>query len=189
MQRNTLFGGIALLLAGGVIGAGAMISSSAMADEGATPPANEVTMINVGADGEAVQCTFSGAEADGLFPEFPAMALPTEGVDAPVLSGSGVIEVDPNNLPDGVEIGSVVASGAVSVQVDAATGEIVENSEALPLPDDVQVLSMDDAREGTPEECAAMRDQAVSGVPAEGGMVIGATGTISATAGVEPTQP
>ena len=65
MQRNTLFGGIALLLAGGVIGAGAMISSSAMAEEGGTPPANEVTMINVGADGEAVQCTFSGAEADG----------------------------------------------------------------------------------------------------------------------------
>ena len=182
MQRNTLFGGIALLLAGGVIGAGAMISSSAMADEGGTPPANEVTMINVGADGEAVQCTFSGAEADGLFPDMP---LSNEAIEVPISGDAGFIEIDPANLPEGV----TVESGVVSVSADAGGGQIIGSNEAIPVPDDVQVLSMDDARQGTPEECAAMRDQAVSGVPAEGGMVIGATGTISATAGNEPTQP
>lgn len=179
MQRNTLFGGIALLLAGGVIGAGAMISSSAMADEGGTPPANEVTMINVGADGEAVQCTFSGAEADGLFPEMPlsneAIPVSIDGTPVPVAGGSGVVEIDPANPPEGVVIGS----GVVSVQVDAGSGQIVGSDEAIPVPADVQVLSMDDARDGTPEECAAMRDQMTSGVPAEGGMVIGATGIVS----------
>ena len=112
MQRNTLFGGIALLLAGGVIGAGAMISSSAMAADGNTPPANEVTMINVGADGEAVQCTFTGAEADGLFPEMPAgelpIPVPADGNLVPAVGGSGVVEIDPANPPEGVVIGSGV---------------------------------------------------------------------------------
>lgn len=181
MQRNTLFGGIALLLAGGVIGAGAMISSSAMADEGGTPPANEVTMINVGADGEAVQCTFSGAEADGLFPELPADALPVPVGDLPVLaggSGSGLVEIDPENLPEGVEMGPAVASGVVTVGVDASTGEAIELS-GTALEGEVVILSGDDARDGTPEECAAMREQAVSGQPAEGSMVIGATGIVS----------
>jgi len=172
MQRNTLFGGLALLMAGGVIGAGAMISSSAMADEGGTPPANEVTMINVGADGEAVQCTFSGADAEGLFPSMP---LSNEAIPVPVSGDAAVVEIDPANPPEGVVIGS----GVVSVSADAGSGQIVGSEEAIPVPADVQVLSMDEAREGTPEECAAMRDQMASGVPAEGGMVIGATGVVS----------
>ncbi|MEN9644138.1 MAG: hypothetical protein RL238_807 [Actinomycetota bacterium] len=180
MQRNTLFGGLALLMAGGVIGAGAMISSSAMADEGGTPPANEVTMINVGSDGEAVQCTFSGADAEGLFPEMPSIgmdvAIPAENVATPVegvVGGSGVIEIEAGSLPEGVEIGEAIAVGDIS-------------GSALPtdLPDGVQVLSADDARDGTPEECAAMREQAASGQPAEGSMVIG-----SAVAEALPTQP
>jgi len=180
MQRNTLFGGIALLLAGGVIGAGAMISSSAMADEGGTPPANEVTMVNIGSDGEAVECTFSGAEADGLFPELATEALPIPVGDLPAQAGggSGVIEIDPENLPEGVEVGPAVASGVVTVGVDAATGEAVEIS-GTALEAEVVVLSGDDARDGTPEECAAMREQAASGQPAEGSMVIGATGVVS----------
>lgn len=180
MQRNTLFGGIALLLAGGVIGAGAMISSSAMADEGGTPPANEVTMVNIGSDGEAVECTFSGAEADGLFPEMPADAQSIPVGDLPVQAGggSGLIEIDPANLPEGVEMGPAVASGVVTVGVDAATGEAVEIS-GTALEGEVVVLSGDDARDGTPEECAAMREQAASGQPAEGSMVIGATGVVS----------
>lgn len=182
MQRNTLFGGIALLLAGGVIGAGAMISSSAMAEEGGTPPANEVTMINVGADGEAVQCTFSGAEADGLFPD---VSLTADAIEVPISGDAGFVEIDPANLPEGV----TVESGVVSVSADAGSGQIIDTNEAVPVPADVQVLSTDDAREGTPEECAAMRDQMTSGVPAEGGMVIGATGIITGSAGVEPATP
>ena len=182
MQRNTLFGGLALLMAGGVIGAGAMISSSAMADEGGTPPANEVTMINVGTDGEAVQCTFSGADAEGLFPSMPSIgmegAIPAENVATPVeggvvVGGSGVIEIEAGSLPEGVEIGEAIAVGDIA-------------GSALPteLPEGVTVLSADDAREGTPEECAAMREQAASGQPAEGSMVIG-----SAVAEALPTQP
>ena len=68
MKRNTLFGGLALMAAGGVIGAGAMISSNAMADTAGAAPTDQLTMISIGDDGEAVQCTFEGADLDGLLP-------------------------------------------------------------------------------------------------------------------------
>jgi hypothetical protein len=166
MQRNTLFGGLALLLAGGVIGAGAMISSSAMAAEESPPPANQLTMVNVGADGEAVQCTFEGAEVDGLFPELPAAAPDQElPAGAVPVGGSGTIE--------GVGVGFGVA-----VSPDGSEGELLDITE---LPVAMEVVSLDEAREGTPEECAAMREQATSGVAVTGSMVIGSTGVDLAT--------
>lgn len=192
MQRNTLFGGLALLAAGGLIGAGAMVSSNAMADTpAAADTANELTMINVGPDGEAVKCTFTGADAAAMMPDIGLAPVPVgAGVPAGAATGSGVltvtagaagegapIEIDPNNPPPGVVVGSAVvgASGVVDAQ-------------GLPtldsLPAGVQILSADDAREGTPEECAAMRD---TGLFVAGGAVGGATASVSVTG--EATKP
>lgn len=186
MKRNTLFGGLALLGAGGVIGAGAMISASAMADDAGTPRADEVTIVQVTTDGEAVQCTFAGPDVEGLLPDLlgvaPDQALPVDGEFT--TSGSGVIEVAVGDLPEGV----LVASGAVTVSAEGTVGDVgelpsLDSLDSLPI-DNMQVVSVDDAREGTAEECAAMRAQAQAGATgAEGAegvtsMVIGSAGVI-----------
>lgn len=176
MKRNTLFGGLALLGAGGVIGAGAMISASAMADDTGTPPADEITIVQVTTDGEAVQCTFAGADVEGLLPDLlgvtPEQVLPVDGEFT--TSGSGVIEVATGDLPEGV----LVATGAVTVSAEGTVGDVGDLPSLDSLPDDVQVVSVDDAREGTTEECAAMRAQAQAGATGAESMVIGSTGVI-----------
>lgn len=190
MQRNTLFGGLALMLAGGVIGAGAMISSNAMAATEGPPPANELTMINVGPDGEAVKCTFSGADVEGMLPVLPATApagVPAGGADGIIVSASGAgdvpIEIDPSNPPEGV----VVGSGTITIDGSMPPGAlpVIASSDAVPA--DAQIISADDAREGTPEECAEMRDGAVA-MAAEGPAQV-ITGTATAVAGGSATKP
>lgn len=197
MQRNTLFGGLALMLAGGVIGAGAMISSNAMAATEGPPPANELTMINVGPDGEAVKCTFSGADVEGMMPALPSTApagVPVDGVingsGGGVFTVSGIvpgdgspIEIDPNNPPEGV----VVGSGTITIDGSMPPGAlpVIASSDAVPA--DAQIISADDAREGTPEECAAMREGAVAMAVEGPAQVI--TGTATAVAGGSATKP
>lgn len=179
MKRNTLFGGLALLGAGGVIGAGAMISASAMADDTGTPQADEITIVQVTTDGEAVQCTFAGADVEGLLPDLlgvtPEQVLPVDREFT--TSGSGVIEVATGDLPGGV----LVATGAVTVSAEGTVGDVGDVGD-LPSLDsllvDMQVVSVDDAREGTAEECAAMRAQAQAGATGAESMVIGSTGVI-----------
>jgi hypothetical protein len=199
MQRNTLFGGLALMLAGGVIGAGAMISSNALADTAGAPPANQLTMINVGADGEAVKCTFEGADVQGMLPAFPSTdpvgALPADvaigGAGSIVVSAAGAgdvpIEIDPNNPPEGV----VVGSGTITIDGSTPPGDLpVFTSGVVPaegLPADVKILSADDAREGTPEECAAIREGAVTMAQQMAAQMI--TGSATAVAGGSATKP
>jgi hypothetical protein len=87
------------------------------------------------------------------------------------------------DLPEGV----LVASGAATVSAEGTVGDVgelpsLDSLDSLPI--DMQVVSVDDAREGTAEECAAMRAQAQAGATgAEGAegvtsMVIGSAGVI-----------
>jgi hypothetical protein len=195
MQRNTLFGGLALMAAGGLIGAGAMISSNAMADTGTdVPPANELTMINVGPDGDAVKCTFSGADVEGMLPALPSTApagVPVGGAEGIIVSAVGTgdapIEIDPNNPPEGV----VVGSGTITIDGSVPPGDLpIFTSGMVPaegLPSDVQILSADDARDGTPEECATIREDAVK-MAAEGPAQV-ISGTATAVGGGSGTKP
>ncbi|MBI4935844.1 MAG: hypothetical protein HY828_18330 [Actinobacteria bacterium] len=194
MQRNTLFGGLALMAAGGLIGAGAMISSNAMADTGTdVPPANELTMINVGSDGDAVKCTFSGADVDGMLPALSSTApdgVPVGGAEGIIVSAVGTGEMpefDPNNPPEGV----VVGSGTITIDGSLPPGDLpVFTSGVVPvegLPSDVQILSADDARDGTPEECATIREDAVK-MAAEGPAQV-ISGTATAVGGGSATKP
>ena len=141
------------MLAGSAIGAGLMISGGAMAAAGDPAPADQLTMVSVGRDGDAIQCTFDGPDVEGLLPDLPAGI----SVDDGVIVGSGQLIPADAKLLDGVSAlpGSVtVVAGAVPIDAQGRPA----------LPDanvfSAQVLSAADAREGTAEECSAMHDQA-----------------------------
>jgi hypothetical protein len=75
--------------------------------------------------------------------------------------------------------GSVVISSGTIIGVSSASG--VPAAE-LPVPvGDVKVLSAEDARDGTPEECAAMHDQAVEAASHGPGQVFASSGSVDAT--------
>ncbi len=172
MKRNTLFGGFSLLVAGAAIGAGAVASGSAMAEDDA-PVVDEgtVEVITASADsegeGDAFACTLEGVALDDVF----SVSTPVDGemvvtgsavpvgaveVGSGVISvgEGGVVEITEGSLPPGVELlpldpanlpegGTFTVSGAVPV------GDIT----------DFQVLDPAQVREGTEEECAGVREQ------------------------------
>jgi hypothetical protein len=203
MKRNTLFGGLALLLAGGVIGAGAMVSSNAMADTpGADAPTNQLTMVKVDEGGEAIRCTFSGADVAAMLPT-PASAVPvgSDGAQT-IVTGSGVAggpnfvvsgdvpgdgtvtALDPKDLPAGAQVirGSISVAGGVpgdAGTVGTGDGQILT---PLPVGELPVIISDADARDGTAEECAAMRDEAINmATNAPTGAVV-----VNATAATKP---
>lgn len=191
-KRNFYFGGFSLLVAGAAIAGGAAVSSSAMADSGT--PADELNtmqVISVSADGEAIECTFDGidltsfvinapADGDGVIavtgtatiagglpvgelPELVGEAVPMgEGESFSVSIGEdGVLTDSDGNV---IEPGTLVGEGGGTISVDS--GELVpltpEQMEEMNA--NTQIISADDARPGTPEECAAM--QPVPAIPA-----------------------
>lgn len=166
MKRNTLFGGFALLVAGAAIGGGAAVTSNAMAASGGdAPPTAEVTIVSIGADGDAVKCTYTGDEATAMMPqELPAGSMTP--IEVGEIAGTdGAITVS----------ASVDADGSTQV-VDVGGGDGV--TAAAPLPADIagsmQVVGLDDARQGTPEECEAMKNAAPTG-----NGIIAMSGTVS----------
>lgn len=188
-KRNFYFGGFSLLVAGAAIAGGAAVSSSAMADGGApADDLNTVSVISMSTDGEAIECTYDGldfpsfvvgdgsgdgviavtgtATIDGSLPVgslpvdmVPAEALPVgEGQSFSVSVGTdGVVTDSEGNV---IEPGTLVGEGG-AISVDAELVPLTpEQMEEM----NVQIISADDARPGTPEECAAM--QPVPAVPA-----------------------
>lgn len=193
MKRNTMFGGLALLAAGAAIGAGAMVSSNAMAATGEPAPTEQLTMVSVGPDGDAFRCTFEGADVDGLLPDLPAGAPAGVPVVGSVVVGSGEIMPADGRLPELVLSGSgelpegapVPGEGVTVLATAVPLGS--EDQPVLPAPAGapVQMLSVDDAREGTAEECAALHEQAADMAQqvAAGGAQLVTSGTATA---VEP---
>jgi hypothetical protein len=175
MKRNTMFGGLALLAAGAAIGAGAMVSGNAMASTGDPAPTDQLTMVSVGPDGDALQCTFEGADVEGLLPDLPA-GVPMVGN---VVVGSGEIMSADGSLPELVLSGSgELPEGAPEGAVTAVAGAVPVGADGQPVPPaPAQVVNVDDAREGSAEECAALHDQAVAMASqiAAGGTQMGTT--------------
>ncbi len=177
MKRNTLFGAAAMLMAGAAIGAGAVITQNAMADDGTAQPADTLTMVNIDADGNAVSCTFTGDDVAGLVPP----GIPTDDVakqaaiDGQVVVGqASVIATAEGDLP-AIDISNVTGGslppgtgqGVVTVQADATAAGVVSIDGAV-----------GEAREGTAEECQAMRDQALADLQNLQGQVAEASGSL-----------
>lgn len=172
-QRSTIFAGLSFAVAGAAIGAGAIVSSNAMADGESPSTANSVQVVSVGPDGEgAIRCTFDDVAMPTFMGSTPAgvPAGAQTGVIAvtgsfdgavPPPSGDGPATqiVTNNGLPiDGVPIeatlvtdGSAVGGGAPVLHT---SGSQVQPGSAPP---GVVLISSDDARPGTAEECAAIR--------------------------------
>jgi hypothetical protein len=193
MKRNTMFGGLALLAAGAAIGAGAMVSSNAIADTGEPAPTDQLTMVSAGPDGDAFQCSFEGADVEGLLPDLPAGSAAGVAVVGNVVVGSGEILPADGSLPElvlsgssGLPEGAPVPEGGITVLATAVPLG-AEGQPTLPMPAGapVQMLSVDDAREGTAEECNTLHDQAVemAAQVAAGGAQLVTSGTAVA---VEP---
>lgn len=156
MKRNRIFAASTLLLAGAVVGAGAMISGSAMADSGNSPNSADVTIGIANVDGEVMECSLSGIEAEAFFGSLESGNAPeglhsvfgpaTVGTEADGSTGevAATYEVDITNvLPTenaGDEVVFGVASVDSSVTESGAAGEIVDSYVV---------------RAGTPEECAS----------------------------------
>ena len=189
--RNFYFGGFSLLVAGAAIAGGAAVSSSAMADGGS--PAgdlNTVHVISIADGGEAIECEYDGIDLTATW-----LASPVGGGDGVIaVSGTATIDgsvpegVEPMELGDldgsfsvtvgddgvvtssegsVVEIGTSVDVGGGTVTLD---GEAIEAVELTPqqmedMIGEMQIVFADDARPGTPEECAAM--QPVPATPAD----------------------
>lgn len=176
MKRNTLFGAAALLVAGAAIGAGSVVSQNAMASDGQAEPANALTMVNIGADGTAVQCNFTGADAESLLPSLPP-GIPTDdaakaaanGVvigigqiapaqgDLPQIQVGGPADVVTSVVTGSIDPGVFPANGVVTIEASTADGKVTVsgvNADGTPI-------AAPETREGTAEECAAMRADAI----------------------------
>jgi hypothetical protein len=180
-KRNSKLAVLAVAVAASAIGAGAVVSGNAMAgtDPAETATASvSVVSVDVGADGsmgEAIECSFDGVDLPALVENVGTGIESVTGeiavadlYEGAVLDGQVV-----QSLPESGE-GAVGFSVAVSGEVTemevlpTELGELVEEgsanagsisgvAEALPaseLPEGMQVLNAEDARQGTPEECA-----------------------------------
>jgi hypothetical protein len=193
MQRkNLFFGAGAMLVAAGAIGAGVMVSSNAMAASGSVGDhALTISMVSVGTNGDAYQCTFDAAVVPGL----SIAPLPASAGSGPVLasggagtvssgaievSGSGVMQVAPNgSVPPSMQqvplgAGVVALTGSATADGSSSVSQIAADGTVTPVK----------IRQGTTAECAA----AQQGVPPAG--VQGGVGVISAaTPDTVPADP
>lgn len=171
MKKNSIFAATSLLLAGAVVGAGAMISGSAMADSGRSPETAEVTIGVASANGDVVECALTGAEAQEFLGGFGDGAAPS---DVSYVFGSTVIgsaETMAAEEAARVEVSelapSVVGSDghAVSVPAVAADPTKTEGSYLLAVPAQIEATTGVDGipgngRVGTPEECKVILEAA-----------------------------
>lgn len=223
MKRNSLFGAAAIFVAGAAIGGGAIVSQQAMATDTPEAATDSVTIGMVSSDGDAVQCTFTGADAADLMPiEIPAPEGGTPAIDGQTGMGSisGAAVAGDGALPEfdgtaGKPVEIAVPAGSESVsgvavsgdgalpEFDATSGEgsevvavesgaVVAGHGALPEFDmssgePAEIIEMQ-TREGTSEECAALRSEFLTHTMGEPVLVeAGANAAfLQGSTGVEP---
>ena len=171
MQRKNLFFGTgAALVAVGAIGAGVMVSSNAMAASGAVGNnALTISMVSVGSQGDAFQCTFDATAVPSGLPALTPLAPGSEpslhitgsgGAGLPggatVVSGDAVVEAGSSSvsLPAGLTPATgdgIMITGTVNADGTSSVSQIGADGTVTPVK----------VREGTAAECAA----AQQGVP------------------------
>jgi hypothetical protein len=197
MQRKNLcFGAAAVLVAAGAIGAGVMVSSNAMAASGEIgDQALTISLVNVGANGDAFQCTFDAASVPGIATA-PVPLTPAEGgvhvtgvngdpsglvgpgphtvvgVSGIVVStGDGSLPPSPPPLPvDGIKTGVIAVTGTANADGTSSVSQIGADGTVTPI----------EIRQGTASECAA----AQKGLPPANSSTI--SGTITSDTVVDP---
>ena len=169
MRKNLFIGGASVASACVLIGLGAAVSAGAMAPEEAF---EEVTVGMVGFStgiDEPISCTFEGVE-------LPAAPVLTPEARAGVATGAVRVRPDagvggqahgdaPSTVIVATGTASASACGEGEVPGDGPTftvtnenGDVTEVDGDLATPPPGAVfVSSDDVREGTAEECAAMR--------------------------------
>ena len=169
-QRNTIFAGLSFAVAGAAIGAGAIVSSNAMADGDSPATASSVQVITIGANGEdPIQCTFDDVAMPAIISSTAAGA--PAGGQRGVIAVTGSVDGAVPPSPGDSSTTQIVTSGGLpldgtSIEPTLVTGGSTDGpvlrtagSQVLPgsPPPGVVMLSSDDARPGTAEECAAIR--------------------------------
>lgn len=124
--------------------AGAFVSQHAMASSD-TPAEASVTIVASADGGEPIRCTFDDITLPGAGESVTASTdLDAPHAAAVIVGGSGL---------GTAEVGAVRIEGPGSIAPDAPEGG------------PIRVFTPEDVREGSPEECAAMRDSMPDGLP------------------------
>lgn len=171
MKKNSVFAATSLLLAGAVVGAGAMISGVAMADSGRSPETAEVTVGLASTSGDVVECALAGAEAQEFLLSFADGAAPSE-VDyvfgrteigsAETMAAEEAARVEVSELAPSVVGSDGPAVSGPAVAVDPTK---TEGSYLLAVPAQIEAATEVDGipgngRVGTPEECKVILEAA-----------------------------
>lgn len=166
MKRNKLFAATSLVFAGALVGAGMMISSSAMAETGTSSDSAEVTVGIASAKGDVVECSLSGAEAEKFLGGLKAGTAPEglHSVSGRAVAGTVTMEdaesaaVDVSEMLPNGDAGEGVTFGAAVVPADGSSVDVGgEIDPALPVdPMSAQGFESLDSyvvRVGTSDEC------------------------------------
>jgi hypothetical protein len=183
-RRSWMFGGGAVLTATAAVGVGVLVTSGAMAASDGGDGAATVSMITIGSDGEAYECTVDASVLP--MPALPPGGLP-EGAEAGAVVVTGDASASGATATAGAS-GTITVDGGGSVvwstsdSLPAVEAVPVDPSSGLPMPiggvgapmgqgvivsqsvgGDTQAMTIDadgamtpvEVRQGTAEECAA----------------------------------
>lgn len=171
-QRNTLFAGLSFAVAGAAIGAGAIVSSNAMADGDSPATASSVQIITIGTNGDdPIRCTFDDIAMPAIISSTAAGAPAGEQRGVIAVTGSVDGAIPPSGDSSTTQIvtsGGLPLAGAPNEptlvkggSTDGTDGPVLQTSGSQVAPGgpppSLVMLSADDARPGTAEECAAIR--------------------------------
>jgi len=152
-QQDKAIAGISLVAACAAIGIGAAVSSSAMATSDG-PGTATVTVVSGTVDGsEIFSCTFQDVAMSDSDPSGAAPQLPPPDAEA-AIAGSETGHGDTIEAPHGERAATSGDDGDfVTVNGDSlAEDETHDPANAIDF-------TMEDARPGTDDECAALRTQ------------------------------
>jgi hypothetical protein len=185
-KRNLIVGGGSLAIACAAIATGALVSSNAMAASDApTDGTATISVVSLSSDGsDPIMCTYDDIQLPMGGVVLDATAMPLGGMpEGAVLTGPGPVSVSSATVDasgaatvitgtDGSvppELGTQIGAGSISITATAAAGGPGEISSVPSMPGlGAVVLSTDSARQGTAEECAALKPPfaAGAGMPA-----------------------
>ncbi len=134
--------------------AGAFVSQHAMASSD-TPAEASVTIVASADGGEPIRCTFDDVTLPGA--AAVAASADQDGPRLAVAGGAGMQRGEDRDV-----VASTSAAGAAGAVHVGGEATIVTGA---PDGGTIRVLTPEDVREGTPEECAAMRASMPDGLP------------------------
>lgn len=153
--RNKILTLASLGISGAAVAAGALVTSSAMAAT-ATPDKADVAVVAVSFDGkDAIRCEYDDIQLPPVPPgDAGTHIVGTAEEGVVTTSGGGELPGAPTLSKGGV-VAVIDAKPVDPSQIPGVPGDatLVEGK----LPEGTVVISSDDAREGTPQECAALR--------------------------------